>query len=229
MLRSDFIANVQNFMDAEQSNRWSPSLITQVGDVVFSSEWSEIMNQNRFYRLNMAVPVTTDANGQVLIANLSTGSGDTKQYFYRVLTGFTDGNMLWRETDLDVVPLATTTNNTIPNDYRFYLAGDSFQLLPVQSGLNLTVAVNHIPPSITQLASDASTITFPFPYEWILVWVTAATLLMKGAAESQAASDLFALASSARKNLLGDIGRLTTRPTFMRFPDSSADWSGSGY
>lgn len=226
MLVSEFKTAVLSYMDADGSTRWTPAEIVAVGGIVCQNEWSDIVNQNRFYRFATR-SVTTDSSGRVVISDLNSGSGDNAQYFYRVLAGFTDGNSLWRETDFSSVPMATLQNSQSPSDYLFYLAGDYFQLLPVQAGNVLTVAVNHTPPTIAQLAGDSSTIPFPSGYEYILVWVTAGTLLMKGAAESQAASDLMVLADGARKNMLGDIARRTTRPTSALFQDSPSAWGGA--
>lgn len=225
MIVSDFITAVQAYMDAENSLRWTPALITQIGGIVSQNEWSDIVNQNPYYRFGVR-SVTTDSSGRVPISQLNNGSGDTTEYFYRLLAGFTDGNTQWTETDFRSVPLGTQANVSTPYERVFYLAGDYFQLLPVAAGTALTVAVNHTPPNIAQLAGVASSIPFPTGSEYILVWVTAATLLLKGASESQAASDLFSLADSARKNMLGDIARRTTRPTFAIFTDSAADWGG---
>lgn len=225
MTRLEFQNNVLSFMDAESSNRWSPAIIQSVGGIASQNEWSDIVNQNQYYRFGTR-SVTTDSQGRVPISQLSSGSGDTAEYFYRLLSGFTDGNTLWTETDYRYVPLATQTNYQNPYQYSYYLAGDYFQLLPVAVGTTLTAAVNHTPPTIAQLAGDDSVVPFPSGYEWILVWVTAATLLMKGAAESQAASDLFSLAADARRNMLGDIARRTTRPTIALYQDSPSAWAG---
>lgn len=226
MLRSEFITAVKSYMDAEGSARWPDDEIIALGGIVSQNEWSDILNQNRFYRFGTR-SVTTDSEGRIAIADLTTGSGDSTEYFYRVLVGFSDGNILWTETDFNYVPMATQTGYQVPNRYEFYLAGDYFQLLPVQASLGpLTCQVNHTPPSISQLASDASTIRFPTGYEYIPVWVTAGTLLMKGAAESRAASDLMQLADGARKNMLGDIARRSARPTQAVFQDSASAWGG---
>jgi hypothetical protein len=225
MTVQQFIDNVRSFMDAENSTRWSDPFIRSVGGIISQNEWSDIVNQNQYYRFATR-SVVTDNQGRIAIADLTSGSGDDTEYFYRVLTGPTDGNIIWRQTDLRYVPLGTQTNYQNPYEYLFYLAGDYFQLLPVQAGLALTVDVNHTPPTISQLADTNSTVPFPSGYEFIPVWATAGTLLMKGAAESQAASDLFTLADGARKNMLGDIARRTVRPTSALFNDSPAAWGG---
>lgn len=225
MTVTQFIDNTRSFMDATSSARWPDAFITSVGGIIHANEWSDILNQNAYYRYADR-SVTTDSSGRIAISGLDSGSADTAQYFYRVLVGPTDGNILWKETDFSSVPLGTQTNYQNPYEYLFYLAGDYFQLLPVASGTVLTVAVNHTPPTISQLAGGSSVIAFPAGQEFILCWMTAGTLLLKGGAESQAASDLFALADEARKNMLGDIARRTTRPTFAKFGDSAASWAG---
>lgn len=223
MIRSEFVSAVQVYMDAEGSVRWLPETIIAVGGLVSQAEWEGILNQNKMARTALR-SVTTGATGLVALSALNSGSGDSTQYFYRVIVGFTDGATVWSETDFTPEMLLATINPASAG-YQFYQAGDNFQLLNAAS-LSLSVQVNHTPPSIAQLAGDASVIVFPTNYEYILVWTTAATLLMKGSAESQAASDLLLLAQSARTRMLGSIGRRTTRPTFAAFQDSPTAWSG---
>lgn len=225
MLVSEFIDAVLVYMDAEGSNRWTPQTITAIGGIESLNEWSDILDQNRFYKFAQRT-VTTDSLGRIAITDLDSGSADTKQYFNRMLAGLTDGSRLYTETDFENVPMATqvSAQQCAP---LYYLAGDYFQVLPVQSGLTLSAPVNWLPASISQLAGPTSAIIFPTGYEYILVWVTAATLLMKGASESQAAADLMSLADGARKNMLGSIARRTTRPTFAIFGDNASAWGGS--
>lgn len=225
MTRLEFETNVKSFMDADGSTRWSAATIQSVGGIVSLSEWSGILEQNQYYRFARR-SVTTDASGRVALSALDSGSGDSAEYFNRVLVGFTDGNTLWSETDFRYVPMATQTNWQSPYAYAYYLQGEYFQLLPVASGTALTVTVNYTPPTIAQLAGDSSVIPFPRGYEWVLVWQTAATLLLKGGAESQAAADLFALADTTRRQMLGSVARLTTRPTSALLQDARSDWGG---
>lgn len=228
MLVSEFTDAVLGYMDAEGSNRWSPAVIVAAGGIVSTSEWSDIINQNRYYKFAQRT-VTTDSQGRIALADLSSGAGDSAQYFYRLLPGLTDGNLLYSETTFANVPLAALQGSQSPFQYQYYYIGDYFQILPVQSGLILYAPVNWTPPSISQLAGPGSTIPFVTGYEQILVWMTAATLLMKGAAESQAASDLMSLSDGARKNMLGDLARRTTMPTFAIYPDTAAAWTPGGW
>lgn len=233
MTRAEFQAAVQNYLDSTGTDasaaatvstpRWDSTTISAVGDNVFNEEWSNILDTNQTYRF-ASVSVTTDSNGAVAISSLTTGSGDAVQNFYRILSGFTDGTILYRETDYRSVPLGTTTNYQNPWDYLYYLAGQNFQLLPVQASVALTTWVSWYPTTISALSADNVAIDFPQPY--LLVWQTAAKLMMKGGSETDASRALSGLADEARKNMLGSIGRLTTRPSFLMFGDSASNWGG---
>lgn len=233
---TQFYYAVQNYLDSTgvdanlaattTSPRWDLLTIKAVGSQVFAEEWSNILDTNPYYRFN-EVSATTNSSGQVTVASLTTGSADTVKNFARVLSGFSDGVVLYRETDYRNVPLATTTSYQAPWDYLYYLAGSNFQLLPVTASLAVTCWVSWTPCNLNALASGASTIDFPTDHEYLLVWATAAKLLLKGGAESGAAQTLLGLADDARKSMLGSVGRLTTRPSFLMFQDTAASWGGA--
>lgn len=223
--RSQFVDRVRFYMDAEGSARWDEDTILEVGGMVFENEWSGILNQNKNYRMNTA-SVTTDSEGRIAIADLTTGTGDTAKHFFRVLSGPTDGQVLYRETDYQNVPLGIFQNYQYPWAYLYYLAGDYWQLLPIQNGLALSVVVNWTPTRINDLAGDGSTIDFPAGFDYIPIWQTAGTLLLKGGAEAEGANAMFALADDARTKMYGQIGRLTTKPSSLQFPDTASSWGG---
>lgn len=237
MNRTQFYTAVQNYLDSTGADanassttstpRWNSATILAVGSIVFQEEWSNILDQNQAYRLN-TVSVTTDSSGRIAISDLSTGSADAKKNFYRVLSGPTDGLVLYRETDFRNVPLGTSANYQAPWDYLYYLAGsDYFQLLPVASGTALTVVVNWTPQTLSALSGDSVAMDFPSGSEYVIVWETAGRLLLKGGSEAEAANALFALAAQARKNMMGQIARLTTRPSSLMFSDLAAHWGGA--
>lgn len=221
----EFTTAVAAYLDGEGSNRWTPRLVLDMGGMVMTNEWSDLLNQNKALRYAMRT-VITDAEGRVPFSALDAGTGDDAEYFYRVIGGFTDGGRVWVETTLDGVPLPVLAGATQPIAPCFVETGDAFQLYPAVPGTLVSVAVSHTPATIAQLAGELSTIRFPRGYEYILVWVSAATLLLKGGAESQAAADLMSLADGARKNMLGDYARRTTAPTFAAFSDAAANWAG---
>lgn len=239
---TQFQESVQNWLDSTGADavanattsvpRWGTTVINSVGGQVFQEEWTGLLNQNRNYTFSQ-VSVTTDGNGCVSVAQLTTGTGDATQNFHRILSGFTDGLVLYRETDYDRVPLGTLSNYQSPWDFLYYLAGGNqlgatanFQLLPLVASNALTAFVNWTPMRIDLLSSSASVINFPDGYENILSIQTAGRLLGKGGNEGAAANMLFAMADDMRKGCYAYLGRLTTRPSSLQFPDLAVNWMG---
>jgi len=222
--RADLIEQTREYMDAVGSTRWSDTLISTVLSSVFDAEWSNILNAAPFFKFAQRQP-TTASDGTIALSALSSGGGDTQENFYRVLS-VSDGNVLYEETDFPEVPLATTTNYLPTYPRLYYIAGDSIQILPVASGVDLYIYVNYKPTTINDLASDLSTFDFPDNAHLLLVWEAAAQLLLKGGAETSAANDLRALASIERQSLLDDIRRRTINPTRMAYPDLKYEWAG---
>jgi hypothetical protein len=218
------ISDTREYMDAVGSTRWSDSIITTILNSVFDSEWSNILNAAPYYRLAQR-QVTTDANGQFAFTTLDSGSGDTQQNFYRIMS-VSDGNVLYGQTRFQDVPLATTTNYLPTYPRLYYIAGQSVQILPVSPSQSLYVGVNYKPTAISDLASITSTVDYPDNSHLILVWGAASQLLLKGGTEAAAASNLKALADDDRKTLLDDIRRMTINPTMMAYPDQKYEWGG---
>lgn len=218
------IDSTKEYMDAESSSRWSDTTIKAVLNSVFDGEWSQILNAAPYYTFNQKF-VLTDANGQIQFTSLNDGSGDTQKNMYRILS-INDGNVLYSETSFQNVPLATTSNYLPTYPKTYYVAGQAVQLLPVESGEQVYVAVNYKPTSLLDLASTSSTIEYPNNSYFIIVWEAASQLLLKGGAESRAAGDLKALANGERVIMLDDIRRRTINPTRMAYPDVKYDWGG---
>jgi hypothetical protein len=212
------------YMDAESSPRWSTSTVKAVLNSVFDAEWSNILNAAPYYTFSQRL-LSTDADGKIAFSTMNSGSGDTQQNMYRILS-VNDGSVLYTETDFRSVPLATTTTYLPTYPRLYYVAGQAIQLLPVATGTSVYVAVNYKPTTLTQLASVTSTVDYPDNAEYILIWAAAAQLLLKGGAESRAAADLKRLADDERKALLDDIRRRTISPTRMAYPDSMYEWGG---
>jgi hypothetical protein len=218
------VTDTREYMDAVGSTRWSDATIKLVLNSVFDNEWSNILNAAPYYRFAQR-QVTTDANGQFAFTTLNTGSGDSQQLFYRIMS-VSDGNVLYGQTRYQDVPLATTTNYLPTYPRLYYIAGQSVQILPVSPSQSLYVGVNYKPTSISDLAGDASIIDYPANCHLVLVWMAASLLLLKGGTEAAAASNLKAMADDDRKTLLDDIRRMTINPTMMAYPDQKYDWSG---
>jgi hypothetical protein len=221
---SQLVSDTREYMDAVGSTRWSDSTIKTVLNNVFDNEWSSILNAAPYYRFAQR-QVTTDTNGQFAFTTLDSGSGDSQQNFYRIMS-VSDGNVLYNQTRYQDVPLATTTNYLPTYPRLYYIAGQSVQILPVSPSQSLYVGINYKPTSISDLAGDASIIDYPDNCHLILVWMASAQLLLKGGTEAAAATNLKALADDDRKTLLDDIRRMTINPTMMAYPDQKYDWSG---
>lgn len=220
--RAQMVDLTRQFMDAEDADRWTDSLIVTVLGNVFDGEWSNILNAAPYYTFALRT-VAQDSNGQILQSALNSGSGDNQQNYYRVLN-VSDGNTNYSETRYQDVPLATSTNYFPPYGYAYYIVGDYIQFLPVGSGVQMTIGVNHKPTNIADLASDTSVVTFPESSELILAYAAASKLLNKGGAESAAAQVLARMADEERASMLDDLRRRTINPTRMAYPDSRSDW-----
>jgi hypothetical protein len=222
--KAQLIALTRETMDAVSSSRWSDATITTVLSSVYGDEWSNILNAQPYYTFAKRT-VTTDGDGMIAFSDLSSGSGDSQQNFYRVLS-VSDGNVLYTQTRFQDVPLATTTNYLPTYPRLFYTAGQNLQILPVSSSLTLYVYVNYKPTPFNQLASDTSTIDFPDGGELILANEAGAALLNKGGAESGAAQVLRNEANLSRTLLLDDLRRYTIQPTMLAYPDQKYEWGG---
>lgn len=222
--RAELVTLTREVMDATGSERWSDSTITSALNLVYDDEWSNLLNATQYYTYAMRT-VTTDANGVVAFTDLNSGGGDSQQNMYRILS-VSDGNVLYSQTRFQDVPLATTTNYLPTYPRLYYIVGEQMQVLPVDGGISLYVAVNYKPTSLSDLATDASTITFPLGGEWVLANEAGARLLNKGGAESNAAQVLKREAAEIRAGILDDIRRRTINPTMLAYPDQKYDWAG---
>jgi hypothetical protein len=108
----------------------------------------------------------------------------------------------------------------------FYIAGDYLHIVPRTPNLTLRITVNYKPQRLKLLSGGTVLVPFPAGSEMLLAYESAAQVLIKGGAESQAASVLKAQANDERRNLLDDVRRRTTQPTFMLYPDRRGDWAG---
>lgn len=224
--KATYLARTRDWMDATASDRWSDTFLYSILGMVFRDEWQGMLDTNPYYRFAKR-SVTTDSNGAFLLTDLDNGSGDAKQYAYKIIT-LTDGaNTVYRETDWRQVPLALSgTEDYLSYDRQYYLIGDTVQILPQTGNLSLQVGVNWTPTPIDDLGSELSEADFPPGHENLIALSAAGMALAKGGAETQSAADLLALAQKRREALYSDIARRTGNPTFMQFPDHSSVWGG---
>lgn len=222
--RTQLIANTREMMDATNSARWTDAFVSTVLGIVSGREWSGILSANPYFRFAQR-SVTTDASGLAAYTALDSGTGDTAETHYRILS-ITDGQNIYRETSFMDAPLGTVGNSGYTYRPSWYDAGSNFQILPVSASLALTVSVNWTPPRIDQLSADSVTVDFPDGHEIILCLEAAAMLLSKGAAENDAAQTMRAMADQERTQMYSDLARRAAKPQFLGFSDNSTDWGG---
>ena len=175
---ANLIEQTRENMDAVGSTRWSDDTIKTSLASVYDEEWSNILNAAPYYTFQQ-LTLTTDSNGQIPFSSLNTGSLDSQQNFYRLLS-VSDGNVLYEETQFQYVPLATTTNYLPTYPRLYYLIGEKVQILPVGSGMTVYIAMNYKPTALNDLSANTVSITFPTNSQGILTASAAAKLLLKG-------------------------------------------------
>lgn len=208
-------------MDAGGSYRFENTLLRATMDAVFTRGWHKLLGANRYLRMAKRA-VTTDANGQVTLASLDGGSGDTAERFYRVLA-VAQGTIRYTPAEFIENPLGTTLSTP---SFTFERQGDAIQFLPVQAGAAMSVWVNHVPQKPSALSASTATVIWPTDYEMIVVYETAGRLMAKGAAETDGTSMFQQLADDLWRDCLTDLARFTTDPIMMGASDVPSDWGG---
>lgn len=222
------ISDTREFMDAvgpsgQPSTRFPVGLIRTVLNSVHDAEWDLLLDAAPYYTFAQR-QATTDANGQVALSVLNSGSGDAQQNWRRIMS-VTDGNVIYSETRYQDVPLGTTTTYQPYYDRLYYLVGDTLQLLPKDANIGLYIAINYKPTAILDLASDSSTVDYPSNSHLILVYAAASQLLRKGGTEADAAAVLSRMAEEERETMLNNLRRKTINPTRMAYSDRRDDWA----
>lgn len=223
--RNQLIALIRQVMDATDSDRWSDDFLLTVANGVYDDEWSNILNAAPYYTFAQR-SLSTDVSGQVPFSSLDSGSGDSKQNFYRVLS-VSDGNTLYTETRFQDVPLAVTSNYLPQYPRLYYIVGRTVQILPVGTGVGVYIAVNYKPVSL--LAMSSGTVDIDFPDEQLLILANEAAaraLESKAGAEAQGATILRNSASRMREDFLQDLARRTINPRRLAYSDTNSDWAG---
>lgn len=224
--RDQLVTLTREQADAVSATKWSSTEVLYQLDSAFDGEWSNILSANPYYRVANR-SVTTDANGQFAESALSSGTGDSAQNFYRLLT-LTDGNYLYDQTRFQDVPLATTSGYPTPYMYDrlYYWFGTVIQILPVAASVALTATVNYKPPVPSELSGGSVTIDFPHNAHMLLAWEAAARMLSRAGNEAEGAATLARLAQQERETMLLDLQRRSINPMRMMPMDNAADWAG---
>lgn len=223
LTRTNYQDLVKDHLDATGSSRWSSSTINYALGNAGDGAWSLILGAAPTYRLGTR-SVTTDSSGRILLTDLNSGAGDSKEWWYRILAVTDGSDQVWRLTDFQSVPTGTTANYAATYSRFMYLAGNYVQLLPVEGSASRTVTVNHKPTRIDSLAGDSSTYDFPDGHELVVVFRACQLLFPKGGAEMEAASYFGAMAQEAEFRMLAELGRSFAEPTVMG--GDPAHWYG---
>lgn len=221
MTRGTLLTLVEEMADANGSPRWGTTLKRQLLGEVHWREWKDLLNVARHLRMAKRT-ATTDADGRIAKSALTSGSGDATETWYRILS-VSQGNFYYQPATYEQYP-QSPTEVSLPQVWYEY--GDDIQLIPAAQGNTVTVAVNHLPQRADLLQSDSSTVVFPDGYDLILAYETAASMFMKGAAESQLAAEMRGNASLLRDRMHQDVGRITVRPLRVGAMDDWSQWGG---
>lgn len=223
MTRTQLTALTREVMQATGSSQWSDATLQTWLGLAHWQEYANLLNIINSYQMQ-AVTVTQDANGQFTIASLSTGSGNTAKYFYRILAlakPSAAGGYFYKQSQFKFDPNPSLSAS--PN-YIWYPYGRYIQVSPVESGTTMTATVNFRPPRVDQLNADSDTVDFPDGYESLLAWRAAGLALRRGGAELQAAQAMDAMAKDIREEMLLDLGRVGTTPIIAGAFDDPSDW-----
>lgn len=226
IVRSTLRDDVMKQADAFGAQRWDVSAGGEVDrriSGVYDKIWRRILNANRFYRAGKRTPTSDAVTGRYALTDLDAGAGNTQERFYRILQIIVDGVRYGP-------PGALTDYNNADDqlDRRVaYLEGTNLAVFPLQlSKAADAIWVNWIPQRPAALAADTDSVVFPDGHEEVLVVLSAARLLMKGGAETQASLELKNEVAEDYEELLQDVARLSTDPLVMQFSDNASEWAG---
>jgi hypothetical protein len=219
--RAQYLDRVRRAAIAEESEAWDDAAeVLPLLGLVHAREWKAVLDVNPYYRWAER-GVTVDAStSRVAKSALAAGAGDSQQRLYRVLA-VRNATVPYRPADAADMTTAVASGS---GTGVWWEQGTDLQFLPGDSGRALTVAVNYTPTRADDLSADAVAVDWPEDYEMLLVWETAALLLAKGGAETEAAADVRAMSLELRERLHAEAERLSTRPREWRYSDTSDVW-----
>ncbi len=227
MTGAQLISLTREIMNATGSNQWSDTtLLTWCGQAQWKLQ-ADLLGINNTYYFN-STSQTQDSSGQFAVSSLTTGSGDTQKNFFRILTlsmpttPVGQIQFYYRQAKYQDFP-NPQPNTSLP--YVWYRIGANIQVLPIQAGQALTVAVNYRPPRVDQLSTTSVAVDFPSGYEELIAWWAASSALVKGGSETQAARDIRNTATEMRDNFLQEQGRQGTWPIVAGSFDVPEDWN----
>jgi hypothetical protein len=214
--RVQFKTTAREQADAENAPRWSDFLVNNWMRLAFNEGWRRILNADPAYRYTK-LTVSPDADGFVALATVDTAITPSQRY--RFLSERTV-----RQHRLATVTEVVFNPHVLGSNVRF---GDA-----VLTSGNISAWVNHLPQNPEDFAGvtpDETAVTWPDGHELVLATHLAALLLTKGALESRAAADLFAVVDALYTEMIQSVMSRTTESPQIYAADSSDSWSGGGH
>ena len=225
MTKSELRLLVLQEADAQNSDRWDAAANREVDikiGAAYDREWSNILNANRTYKFATWTPTSDSTTGRYAIADIEdTTTTDNHKRFYRILSFIID-KISYDPADYDFYPLAEEYG---ANLYAYWREGANIFALPKLTSKLATIVTNYRPTKFVNLSAGNIAIDFPDGHELLVAKMGAAYLLDKGGAEVAAAATLRNEAEWLRSEMLQDIGRLSTQPKQLQFPDDPSDWA----
>lgn len=216
-------ADVLDYMDATGNARWSTDIVDRRISSVFDQIYRRLLNANPYYLVGQRTP-TSDSTGFYSLDSLNIGVGDTLQRTYKVIAVVIDGFTYDGPLSLAEWAPRQLTNSTT-QDRIWYQNGQGLSTLPSQAAKAAdAIWVNYIPQRPAEYDSDDSEVVFPDGHEEVLVAMSAARLLMKGGAETQASAEITASIKPHYDELIADVTRFSTRPLALTYNDAALEW-----
>lgn len=229
-----------NWADASTSTRWDTTAggeVDQLAGYVQLQIWKRVLNAYPAF-LTATRTVTTSAPNPASIwpyggtfdtSTLSSGTGDTQQNLYRIIVVSFNNLQYTEERPKNyLVPYVAGSTSLL------WFAMGSTIVVPGTASSTGTVWVSWTPTPVHQLATDSSTVVLPSTSRdaavpgddcnQAIAALTAALMLNKGGAESDAADRLQAQGAAMLEELLQDLSRLSTGALMMQYDDSPYNW-----
>lgn len=222
--RQTLLTRARQWADAvSASSDWPDPLVLDTANFVFVDEWKKLLGAAPFYQ-TMRGTATTDTTGRFALTTLNSGSGDSAKTAHRVLQLRGDHGD-YQFVDASRVDLLQDLTG-FQRDRIWTRVGTEIQVVGNGASATFNVLANWLPTTPMNLATDASTVSWPEGYETLLYMETAALMLAKAGRETNEAVDLQRQAEAVRQKMLGELARESGSPRILAADDSPDDWGG---
>lgn len=225
MTRQDLLTRIRQMSDTLYATVDYPDeLLKDMASMVHADEWRKILGAAPYYRTATVTP-TLDAQRTFPLTALSSGTGNTRQKFNRVLEMTDEHGRAFTFAQADRLRLVNTSS-VVTNDHLWTRVGDRVQVYGVGTGAIVHVLVNWTPTPVGDLTSDADTVDWLEDWKPILFYEIAGHVLAKGGRETNEARDLMAMAERLRSQMLAGVVRDSASPYVLGANDHPWEWGG---